>query len=216
MDKKIAVFDLDGTLLDAYDAVAKTFNYSLKKLGYPTVPYEVVKRSVGGGDVNLAGKFVKKDDITRLISLYRENHISFLDGNVKLLDGCEEMLTFLKEEGLKIGVATNRAKFSVNTMLSKLNIRQYFDIILTADDVKNPKPHPDMLIKVMDFFGLQNKDDIFYVGDMDIDYFTGKNAGVDTYIVATGSSLKDVLQKIKGIRLFDNLMELKRYLEDAS
>jgi phosphoglycolate phosphatase len=216
MTKKIAVFDLDGTLLDAYEAVAKTFNYSLKKLGYSTVSYEVVKRSVGGGDVNLAGKFVKKDDITRLISLYRENHVEFLDGNVRLLDGCEELLTFLRKQNLKVGVATNRAKFSIDTLLSKLNIKQYFDIIFTADDVENPKPHPDMLIRIMNFFNIQSKDDIFYVGDMDIDYFAGKNAGIDTYIVATGSSLKKDLKKIEGIKLFDNLIDLKRYLEDKS
>ncbi len=214
MDKKIAVFDLDGTLLDAYDAIAKTLNFSLKKLGYPPVPYEVVRGSVGGGDANLAGKFVKKDDVTPLISLYRENHIGFLDGNVKLLDGCEELLTFLKRQNLKVGVATNRAKFSVSTLLSKLNIRQYFDIIVTADDVENSKPHPDMLVKIMNFFGVQSRGEIFYVGDMDIDYFTGKNAGIDTYIVTTGSSLKKDMEKLEGIRLFDNLMELKGYLED--
>jgi len=212
MDKKIAIFDLDGTLLDAYTAITKTFNYALEKLGYPPVSLERVKRAVGGGDINLAGKFVNKNDIPALISLYRENHIKFFDGDIKLMDGCRELLTFLKDKHIMLGVATNRAGFSVNPLLEKLNIKQYFDIICTKDDVQNPKPHPDMLIKIMDFFKNRSKKEVFYVGDMDIDYLTGKNAGIDTYIVLTGSSLKNELEEFEDINIFDNLVLLKKYL----
>ncbi len=212
MKKKIAIFDLDGTLLDAYAAVTRTFNYALGKLGYPAVTLESVKRAVGGGDVNLAGKFVKGEDIPRLISIYRENHLRFLDGDIKLLDGCLELLDFLKNKDFVFGVATNRAGFAVNTLLEKLNIRQYFDIICTTDDVRNPKPHPEMLFKIMSFFNNASKDEVFYVGDMDIDYLTGRNAGIDTYIVATGSSPKEDLTGLEGIRLFDNLVSLRKYL----
>ncbi len=213
MKKKIAAFDLDGTLIDAYSAVAKTFNFALEQLGYSPVSPETVKRAVGGGDKNLAGKFVRQEDIPHLISVYRENHTRFLDQGIGLLDGCEQLLAFLKDNGFMLGVATNRAGFAVDTLLEKLNIRQYFDIICTTDDVENPKPHPDMLFKIMDFCNSRNKDEIFYVGDMDIDYFTGRNAGVDTYIVATGSSFKETLEKLEGINLFENLITLKKHLE---
>ncbi len=216
MNKKIAVFDLDGTLIDAYAVVAKTFNYALEKLGYPAVSYETVKRAVGGGDRDLAGKFVKQEDIPRLISVYRGNHIRFFNEGIKLMEGCEDMLAYLKGNELTVGMATNRAGFAVKALLEKLNIRQYFDIICTADDVKNPKPHPDMLIRIMDFCNVRNRDDVFYVGDMDIDYYTGRNAGIDTYIVATGSSLKETLEKLDDIRLFDNLVTLKKYLTGGS
>lgn len=212
MDKKVAVFDLDGTLIDAYASVAKTFNFALEKLGYSPVSPEIIKRAVGGGDRNLAGKFVREEDIPSLISLYRENHMNFFDEDIRLLDGCEELLTFLKDNNLMLGVATNRAGFSVKPLLEKLNIKQYFDIICTTDDVENPKPHPDMLIKIMNFCSARSKDEGFYVGDMDIDYFTGKNAGIDTYIVLTGSSLKENLEKLEGIKMFDNLISFKRYL----
>jgi len=216
MDKKIAAFDLDGTLIDAYPAVAKTFNYALEKLGYPPVPPETIKRAVGGGDKDLAGKFVRKEDVPRLISVYRENHIRFFSEGIRLLDGTGELLSFLKENGLKVGLATNRAKFAVPALLEKLNIKQYFDIICTTDDVRNPKPHPDMLEKIMDFCNAGSRDDIFYVGDMDIDYFTGRNAGVDTYIVLTGSSPKETLEKLDDIKMFDSLITLKGYLEAKS
>lgn len=212
MDRKIAVFDLDGTLIDAYAAVAKTFNYALEKLGYPPVPPEMIKRSVGKGDKDLAGRFVKQEDVSGFLSVYRENHIRFFNEGVRLMEGAEDMLVSLKEKNLVVGLATNRGRFAVSPLLERLKIKQYFDIICTIDDVENPKPHPEMLIKIMDFYHTRNKDDIFYVGDMDIDYYTGRNAGVDTYIVMTGSSPKETLEKLEDIKLFDNLVILKKYL----
>jgi len=210
-NKKLAIFDLDGTLMDAYKAIRDTMNYCREKLGYPPVSLEKIKRIVGRGDVDLASKLVSQKDIELLISLYRKNHIRFLDGNIKLMDGAEELLKYLKEQNLSIAVATNRARFSVSPVIEKLNINIYFDIIYTRDDVEKPKPDPEMIFKAMDFFKV-GQEKVFFVGDMDIDYLTGKNAGVDTYIVLTGSSPKEELERYSDIKIFDNLIVLKKYL----
>ncbi|MCM8777973.1 MAG: HAD family hydrolase, partial [Candidatus Omnitrophica bacterium] len=132
MERKIAIFDLDGTLIDAYKAIRDTINYCLKRLGYPSVSLETAKRVVGRGDKDLAGRIVKEKDIASFISLYRDNHIRFLDGNVKLMEGAEELLIYLKKKNFYIAVATNRASFSVIPVLERLNIKDYFDIIYTA------------------------------------------------------------------------------------
>jgi len=210
-NKKLAIFDLDGTLMDAYKAIQETVNYCLKKLGYPPVSIEKIKRAVGRGDIDLASKLVSQKDTEALISLYRENHIRFLDGNIRKMDGAEELLRYLKDEGLYIAVATNRAGFSVGPILERLNIDRYFDIIYTRDDVEKPKPDPEMILKAMDFFRIK-REKVFFVGDMDIDYFTGKNAGVDTYIVTTGSSPKEELERYNDIKMFADLISLKEYL----
>jgi phosphoglycolate phosphatase-like HAD superfamily hydrolase len=55
---------------------------------------------------------------------------------------------------------------------------------------------------------------MFFAGDMDIDYLTGRNAGVDTYILLTGSSLREELENLDDINLFDNLVTLKKYLTE--
>ncbi|MDD3726455.1 MAG: HAD family hydrolase [Candidatus Ratteibacteria bacterium] len=213
-DKKLAIFDLDGTLIDAYKAITETVNYCLKELGYSSVSFETVKRSVGRGDIDLAKKLVGKEDVSVFTSLYRKNHLRFFNnGNVKLLEGAEELLKYLKDKGLYIAVATNRAGFSVSPILKRLNIDNYFDIIYTSDDVKSPKPDPEMLFNIMEYFKTE-KGQTFFVGDMDIDYLAGKNAGVDTYIVLTGSSLKDDFSHYPDVNLFDNLILLKNYLDN--
>lgn len=213
MEKKTGIFDLDGTLIDAYVSVAETFNHALKMLGYPPVSLETVKRAVGGGDRSLASMFVNPEHVDELIRIYRDNHIRFLSGNARLLNGCEGLLSFLKQRGLRLGVATNRARFSVRALLEELKICRYFDIICTADDVRNPKPDPGMIIKIMDEFK-SGREEVFYAGDMDIDFFAGKNAGVDTYILTTGSTPRKTLEEIAGINLFDNLGSLKDYLSE--
>ncbi|MCM8762100.1 MAG: HAD family hydrolase [Candidatus Omnitrophica bacterium] len=211
MERKIAIFDLDGTLIDAYKAIRDTINYCLKRLGYPSVSLETAKRVVGRGDKDLAGRIVKEKDIASFISLDRDNHIRFLDGNVKLMEGAEELLIYLKKKNFYIAVATNRASFSVIPVLERLNIKDYFDIIYTADDVEKPKPDPEIIFKILQVLQ-KDKEESFFIGDMDIDYLTGKNAGIDTYIVSTGSSPKEELEKYSDVKIFDNLIFLKQYL----
>lgn len=211
MKKKIGIFDLDGTLIDAYASVAETFNYALGVLGYPPVTLKKVKRAVGGGDRNLASKFVRDEHIGELMKIYRENYMRFVSGNIRLLSGCEELLSFLKIRNLRLGVATNRARFSVPRLMEELKIDKYFDIICTADDVSNPKPDPEMILNIINVFN-SSREEVFYAGDMDIDFFAGLNAGVDTYILSTGSTPRDKLQSIDSINLFDGLHSLKNYL----
>ncbi len=211
MKKKIGIFDIDGTLVDAYDAITRNFNYALKSLGYPSVSIEQVKRAVGGGSKLLAAKFVRPEHIEEFLKIYNNNHTRFLKGRVRLMKGSEELLKFLTDRGLLLGVATNRSRSSVPPVLEELKIDKYFDIICTADDVANPKPDPSMILYIMDTLKAK-KEESFYIGDMVIDFLTGKNAGVDTYILATGSSPRDELEEIKGINLFDNLCSLKDYL----
>ena len=211
-DKKLAVFDLDGTIIDAYKSIQKTLNYSLEQMGYSPVTLEKVKKSVGRGEVDLASKLVKEQDMAELIAFYRQNHIKFIDGNVKLLEGSEELLDSLKDRGLHIALATNRAAFAVSPLLEKLNIKGYFDIIYTRDDVVNPKPDPAILLKTIAYFNTE-KPQTFFVGDMDVDYLAGSNAGVDTYIVLTGSSSKEDFDQYANVNLFDNLVTLKKHLD---
>jgi HAD superfamily hydrolase (TIGR01549 family) len=212
MKKKIGIFDIDGTLVDGYEAISATFNYSLKLLGYPAISLENVRNSVGGGSKNLALKFVKEEDVLDLMRLYQDNQERFLKGRVKLLEGSKEFLTFLMGQGIILGVATNRTKESAKLIMEELSISRYFDIISTTDDVKEPKPAPDMIQRIINAYKV-TPEEVFFVGDMDIDFFAGQNAGVDTYIVATGSSSREELEKLNKIDLFDNMNSLKEYFK---
>ncbi|MGB9677238.1 MAG: HAD family hydrolase [Candidatus Ratteibacteria bacterium] len=209
--KKLAIFDLDGTLIDAYESIYKTINYICEKINFKKFDYEKIKRAVGGGDLKLISNLFSEDRIEIAHKLYRENYLNFLKGNVKLMKGSIEILEQIKNKNLKIALATNRSKFCLNFLLEEAGIKDYFDILLCADDVENPKPHPDIILKIFKETNFKKRE-IFYVGDMDIDYETGKNADVETYIVLTGSCNRKDFLKYENPLIFENLVQLKKFL----
>jgi HAD superfamily hydrolase (TIGR01509 family) len=210
MKKKLAIFDFDGTLVDAYDSIYKTINFVSEKLNYKKFGYEEVKRAVGKGDIQLI-KTLFKDKYKIAHSLYKENYLNFLKNNVKVIDGVFDFLEELKRRKIKIAGATNRAEFSLKDLLKETDLEKYFDLVLCADDVKQPKPNPEIILKIVDYFRVEKKE-VFYVGDMDIDYETGKNAEVDTYIVTTGSSSKSDFEKYDSVLIFNEINKVKEFL----
>jgi len=59
---KLIIFDLDGTLVDAYPAIISSFNYTMQKLNYPVQDVLTIRRAVGWGDENLLRPFIKEKD----------------------------------------------------------------------------------------------------------------------------------------------------------
>lgn len=211
--EKLAIFDLDGTLIDAYTLIYFALNRARKYFGYEDLSFSVVKKNVGRGEVALIRRFFSEREGKKALEIYRDSYQKLIkEGKIKLMDGTEELLEFLKEKGLKIAVATNRSRFSVEILSRKLDIFKLFDLVITADDVEKAKPFPEMLEKICAILKIR-KENCFYVGDMDIDLKTGKNAGIETFIVLTGSSAKEEILKVdKNSKIFPDLISLKNYL----
>jgi len=81
--------------------------------------------------------------------------------------GLRELLDFLKPL-YGLAVATNRST-TMGEVLELNNLTDCFDIVVSSLDVQNPKPHPESVFKILDFFGLE-PDKCFYVGDSEVDY----------------------------------------------
>ncbi|MCX7705287.1 MAG: HAD family hydrolase [bacterium] len=212
MKKKLFIFDLDGTLIDAYQAIWETLVYTLTKLGYPPVDFETAKRAVGHGDKNYIPRFFKPCDIKKASKIYREYHLKSLDGKVKLLPGAKQLLEKLKETGKLIAVASNRPLESGLLIIKNLDMKKYFDITVFGDQVTNQKPDPEMILKILDFLKTNNKEAIF-IGDMDIDVLTGKKAKIDTIVVSTGSSTVEELIAASPTILCTSLLEVLQMLQ---
>jgi phosphoglycolate phosphatase len=191
---ELIIFDLDGTLVDAYPAIISSFNYTMQKLGYPAKDGFAIRRAVGWGDENLLKPFVKTKDLAFALSVYRKHHQSALIRESRLFPKANTLLTYLKNKGYLLAVASNRPSRFSWILIRHLKLKKYFDYVLCADKLKHIKPHPEIINNIVKRFSLR-PGQVIYVGDMTIDAQAGRRAKVRTIIVTTGSSTKSEIKR---------------------
>ncbi|OGX25431.1 MAG: hypothetical protein A3J51_04400 [Omnitrophica WOR_2 bacterium RIFCSPHIGHO2_02_FULL_45_21] len=212
---KLVIFDLDGTLVDAYEAIIKSVNFTLGKMSYPEASGLMIRRAVGWGDKKLLGFFVKEEDIESALVVYRRHHRLSLKSSTKLLPYADEILQYLTENGFKIAIASNRPTEFTDIILSHFKIKKYFNYVLCADKLARGKPHPEILLKIIKKLKVRPSE-VVYVGDMAIDVQTAQAAGVRGIAVSGGSSSLAQLKKARPFKILKSLAFLKKFLPPIS
>jgi len=146
MKKKLYIFDMDGTLVDSSRTIANSINHVRKNLNLDSMEQSVIIEKINDTTINPAEYFYghtnfKPDHEKWFSEYYSQNH----EKEIRLYDGIYEMLIELKARGAKLAVATNAYRVSALESLGYLNLRELFDVIVCADDVRKAKPYPDML-----------------------------------------------------------------------
>jgi phosphoglycolate phosphatase len=208
---KLVIFDLDGTLVNAYPAIIRSFNYAMRHSGYPPQDDLIIRRAVGWGDEFLLKPFLKPKDLRKVLVLYRRHHRMSLLKYSRIYPGSRKVLSYLESKGLKLAVASNRpTEFSL-ILIRHLRLKRYFDFVLCADRLNYSKPHPEILNKIMRKFTVTPKETV-YVGDMAIDAQAGRRAGIFTVIVTTGSSALPEIKKERPNCILRGISELAKVI----
>jgi len=205
--KKLFIFDLDGTLADAYRAIEKSMNFTLKKLGRREITYREIKSKVGRGDKLFMKLFFPGERVDRVLKIYRLHHAKALLKYVRSRLYAKILLHTLKRKGKLLAIASNRPYYFTSIILKKLGIRKYFDIVLCADQINSMKPNPKILYIIIKRLGVDKKDAV-YIGDMDIDMETAKRAKVDAIFITGGSSTLNAVAKYKNKKTIKSLKEI--------
>lgn len=204
---KLVIFDLDGTLVNAYQAIAVSFNHTMHCLKYAIQKDKVIRRAVGFGDEFLLRPFVKRPDLKKALKIYRQHHKISLVRYSRLFPRVKELLWYLKIKGYKLAVASNRPTRFSRILLRHLKLTGYFDYVLCADKLRNRKPHPQILNRIMRKLSVKPKETV-YVGDMTVDAQAGRRAKVITVMVTTGSSTKKELRNEKPSYIIPKVWDL--------
>ncbi|MFK5976601.1 MAG: HAD family hydrolase [Sulfurovum sp.] len=188
MKKKVIIFDMDGTLVNSAITIANAINFVRKNLGFEPMDSEFILSKVNEHSHNPAKLFYHSEkfeaDHEKWFSqYYTQNHATEL----ALYNGIEELLLTLKAKGFKIAVATNAYRVSTIESLTHFGIYELFDAIACCDDVKNCKPNPDMLHKILDELNYKS-DEAIFIGDGERDELAGKRANIDYIMVEWGFS----------------------------
>ena len=208
---KLVIFDLDGTLVDAYDAIAASFNYTMRRLNLPPRSYHAIKKAVGWGDCGLLRPFVPEEELEKALKIYQLHHRKSLLSKTHILPGVVPTLRYLLRRRYKLSVASNRPKAFTWIVIKKLKLAHFFDYVLCGNELKKAKPYPDILFKILRRFSVKGRQAL-YIGDMTIDVRTGKNAKVKTVAVTTGSSSRKELIRLRPFKLLKNVGQLVNIL----
>lgn len=205
---KAVLFDFDGTLGDSYEAITASVNHVRGRHGLPPLTVPEVRRHVGRAAGYLLEKTVPAGSLPENIAIYRAHHPSVLREGTHLLPGAADCLRALHEQGLLLGVCSNKPVVFTRELVSYLGIADYLNVVLGPEDVPRPKPAPDMLRAGLSRLKV-SAEDALYVGDMTVDIQTARAAGVSVWVVPTGSDEVKALQQAHPDRLLRDLSELR-------
>ncbi len=200
---KLAVFDMDGTILDTLEDLKDSTNFALEKCGYPTRSYDEVRRFVGNGIRKLIERAVPEgltvEQIDRVHEVFTEHYKVHCADKTKAYDGIKPLLEKLRAGGVKTAVVSNKADYGVQE-LCKEYFDGLFDYAVGEREGIRRKPAPDAVNEALRVLGM-SKSEAVYIGDSDVDFETAKNAELPCISVLWGFRDEEFLRE-KGATLF--------------
>lgn len=183
--KKAVLLDIDGTVLDAWDFVFDAVKHAVTahKYSYPSDQH--IRKAMGGKPlVEFYEALLPGSDTMKLAKSHRQ----FQADNPALIrpfPKTKKTLRDLKNKGFLIAAVSNRMRESLLFSLKQTEIIDYFDVVVSAEDVPSPKPHKDHLLTALQKLNVDPVNS-YMVGDTEHDILAGKNAGVKTVGVTYG------------------------------
>lgn len=200
---KLAVFDMDGTILDTLEDLKDSTNFALENCGYPTRSYDEVRRFVGNGIRKLIERAVPEgltvEQIDRVHEVFTEHYKVHCADKTKAYDGIKPLLEKLRASGVKTAVVSNKADYGVQE-LCKEYFDGLFDYAVGEREGIRRKPAPDAVNEALRVLGI-DKSEAVYIGDSDVDFETAKNAELPCISVLWGFRDEEFLRE-KGATLF--------------
>lgn len=214
MKYSLAIFDLDGTILNTLDDLADSCNVILQKYGFPLHSYEEIKYMVGNGIPKLIERALPQGTEKSIFEKVLSDYISYYDKHCDIktapYPGIIEAINQMKKCGMKVCVNTNKIQEAADVLCSKY-FPGVFDVVAGGSINAKPKPAPDGVNKILKFFDFKAQDGVF-IGDSDVDIQTGKNAGMDSIGVAWGFRGYDFLKNHNAQKVVKNCDELLQAL----
>lgn len=207
---RLAVLDLDGTLLDTLDDLTASVNAALQAVGLPPRPRPEIERFVGDGARRLLERAVAPHDELAgpaLAAWWRHYDVHCLD-RTRPFPGLPELLT---RSGRRLAVHTNKPGKVARRIFAGLGLLDRFAIVTGGDEAPR-KPDPAGTLEIMRRLGARAEDTVF-VGDSPTDVRTARNAGVRMVAVTWGFRPREELRAAGAVHLVDTVAGLRPWLE---
>ncbi len=207
------VFDLDGTLIDSYVAIAASVNAARRKLGLAPLGQRLIRSHVGRGLQALMHDLVGPEAAQEAVAHFREHYAQVFETGTRVLPGVLPTLAELAARGYRMAVASNKPARFGRAILERFGLVRYVVTIEGPDTCGVTKPSPEMLERCLEVLGVP-RERCLYVGDMPLDVQTAARAGVEVVLVASGSAPRESLRDT-GKTVLDRLDQLPQWIEQA-
>lgn len=205
-------FDLDGTLVDAFTTIYRSYVHTLPRFGHPEPTMEQVRRAVGGGLEKAMGHFVPE----HLIAEACKEHVAYSETilleDARLYPGVRELVCGLHARGVKTAVLTNKIGDHARALMNHFDLVAHLDLILGARDFAFRKPAREFTEEALRRLG-STADGACIVGDSPFDVQTGQNAGFPSLCVTTGTHDGEQLRAAGATAVHPDLVSLAREFE---
>lgn len=214
---KACIFDLDGTLTDTLDSLEFSVNKTLEELGQERISKEQCRLFIGNGARYLIERALIATGDTELtkieegMAVYGRVFQENCTYKVKPYPGIVELLTNLKQRGMKLAVVSNKPHRQTVKVVNEIFGEGMFDWAQGQCEGLARKPAPAAVFYTLDKLGVSKEEGI-YIGDSEVDMQTGKAAGMLTIGVNWGFRSKGMLEENGADATIDHAEELLGFL----
>ena len=212
------IFDLDGTLVDSAPDLRQALNKTLAEQGRRAITLDEIKTMLGDGMLTTLKRAFEatgaalSDDISyRLFQSFVNHYRNQLADPTQIYPYVVETLDQLTNEGIKMGICTNKQEASSYKLLEELDLARYFTFIAGGDTFLVHKPHPDHVRGVIEKLGVTAEECVM-VGDSANDVRAAQAAGIPCLVVAHGYGVD--VEELGANGVLDGFDQLKDALEN--
>lgn len=180
-DKKLFIFDLDGTLIDSLEDIKNSVNYAFRTMNIKEKSTDEVRRAIGNGALRLIEELIPECELFRkeeAYNYYISHYNEHCSEETIVYDGVREYLQLLYQiPTVQIALLTNKPEESTKIILARLGLDIYFDLVIGGDTLPLRKPDPSGILYSMKHFSVTPSQTIM-IGDSLPDIKAAHAAGV--------------------------------------
>jgi phosphoglycolate phosphatase len=205
---RAVLFDLDGTLIDHFRIIYRSYSFAVNQLGVPAASFDKLKASVGGA-VNITfGKLMPAEHVEPAVALFREEFDRIWHEDIEVLPGVEWLLQGLHDRGCQLAVFTNKEGDRARRILAHLGLDRRLDATFGTLDTPWRKPMPEFTRHVLQQLNADPAHACM-IGDSPYDVAAASAADIPCFAVATGShSVEELRNDSDAAEVFSDLFSL--------
>jgi phosphoglycolate phosphatase len=213
MKYKLIVFDWDGTLMDSEARIVESMQGALMDVQRQAQTPQQVREIIGLGLHEAVRALLPEDEAEvheQVVQRYRERYLGSQGVDTPLFPGAHQVVKALAEQEYLLAVATGKGRRGLDHALEISGLKEFFHTTRCPDESLS-KPHPDMLLQIMDELGVFPAETLM-VGDTQYDMQLASNAGASALAVSYGVHEKTRLMQFGPLDCLDDVREIPTWL----